>query len=556
MVSILFADLGTIHSAATDLELTLSELNKANFLASERTTLMPTAASDEVSASAATFFNSHAVEYQLISKQLSTFHAQFSQTLSRSAGLYATAEAANSLPLQGFEQALLDLVNAPTRALLGRPLIGNGADATSPGGRGGDGGLLYGNGGNGARGGPGQTGGSGGNAGLFGDGGSGGFGGNGVAGGSGGNGGLLVGNGGIGGNGGPAAVGINGGQPGLGGAGGTGGLLHGHTGAAGQAGTGGSTGGAGLFNPYVDVTLYPSANGYDFQSAASAGVKNATLAFIVADPNGAAAWGGLPAYSITGGSDIGFINNQIANMKSAGITGTLSFGGANGTDLAVYAAANGMTAAQLAQQYQSVMTTYDIYNIDFDVEGGMQTNSAAVTLQAQAITLAQEWGTTNGKNVRVSYTLPVMPTGLTADGLSVLQTAKTGGVNTSLVNIMAMDYGPSGIDMGDAAISAATATHSQLMTLYPTLSSQQAWQMLGVTPMIGLNDIQGETFTLSDAQDVTNFAIQNNVGQLAMWSLSRDVTGQLGVVAPNGSGIAQTPFEFSQIFGQFVTGLN
>lgn len=45
-------------------------------------------------------------------------------------------------------QAVLDVVNGPTQLLLGRPLIGDGANG-GPGQNGGDGGLLYGNGGNG-----------------------------------------------------------------------------------------------------------------------------------------------------------------------------------------------------------------------------------------------------------------------------------------------------------------------------------------------------------------------------------------------------------------------
>ncbi|WP_411550947.1 PGRS repeat-containing protein, partial [Mycobacterium shinjukuense] len=68
----------------------------------------------------------------------------------------------------------------------GRPLIGNGADGTSPGQAGGPGGWLYGNGGNGAPGAGGQPGGAGGAAGLIGNGGNGGAGGAGAAGGGGG----------------------------------------------------------------------------------------------------------------------------------------------------------------------------------------------------------------------------------------------------------------------------------------------------------------------------------------------------------------------------------
>src|SRR5262249_59709806 len=118
--------------------------------------------------------------------------------------------------------------------------------------------------------------------------------------------------------------------------------------------------------------------------------------------------------------------------------------------------------------------------------------------------------------------------------------------------IRGMDYyDPSVTTMGTAAINAATATHGQLMQLYPSLTSQQAWNMLGVTPLIGINDDPSEIFTLANAQQLTTFAQQNGIGELSMWELPRDQTGTLGSVdAVDGSGIVQTPFQFSKIFEQ------
>ena len=144
----------------------------------------------------------------------------------------------------------------------------------------------------------------------------------------------------------------------------------------------------------------------------------------------------------------------------------------------------------------------------------------------------------------------------------MLQIANTNGVVVSHVNVMAMDYG-NGFDqagnpgMGVYAIDAATATHAQLMQLYPGLTSQQAWNMVGVTPLIGINDDPSEIFSLANAQQLTTFAQQNGIGELSMWELSRDTasTGAtLGVAdGTTGSGIAQTAYEFSQILdGQLV----
>ena len=58
--------------------------------------------------------------------------------------------------------------------------------------------------------------------------------------------------------------------------------------------------------------------------------------------------------------------------------------------------------------------------------------------------------------LKISLTLPVLPEGLTGDGLNVVRAAKTAGVNLDLVNIMAMDYGRSAQDYGDLAIQAVS----------------------------------------------------------------------------------------------------
>lgn len=108
------------------------------------------AGADEVSAAVASLFSGHAQAYQTLGTQAAAFHERFIQALSTAAGAYGSAEAANASPLQ---QAL-NVINAPTQTLLGRPLIGNGTNgAPGTGQAGGPGGLLYGNGGNGGSGG-------------------------------------------------------------------------------------------------------------------------------------------------------------------------------------------------------------------------------------------------------------------------------------------------------------------------------------------------------------------------------------------------------------------
>src|ERR1700678_2863143 len=146
-----------VASAASDLAGIGSMIGEAHATAAASTTAVLPAAADEVSAAIAALFSGHAQGFQALGAQAATFHAQFVQLMNAGAGSYAGAEAANASPLQAVEQQVLGVINAPTQVLLGRPLIGNGANgAPGTGANGGGGGGLIGDGGSrrGGRGGP------------------------------------------------------------------------------------------------------------------------------------------------------------------------------------------------------------------------------------------------------------------------------------------------------------------------------------------------------------------------------------------------------------------
>jgi hypothetical protein len=201
-MSVVIAAPEFVVAAATDLADIGSMISSANTAASIPTSNVLAAAEDEVSTALASLFGAHGQAYQTLSAQAAQFHQEFVQLMNAGAARYAGAEAANANPLQTLEQDLLGVINAPTEALLGRPLIGNGANGATLGADGQEGGLLWGNGGNGADGGLDQNGGNGGAAGLFGNGGAGGDAGLAAGGGNGGAGGVIFGNGGHGGTGG------------------------------------------------------------------------------------------------------------------------------------------------------------------------------------------------------------------------------------------------------------------------------------------------------------------------------------------------------------------
>ncbi|MEB4244143.1 PE family protein, partial [Mycobacterium ulcerans] len=135
--------------ATTELSSIGSALTAANAAAAVPTTGVLAAGADDVSAAVASLFAGHAQAYQSLGGQVAAFHQQFLEGLRGASGAYVAAEAANVWPLQD----LLGLINAPTQALLGRPLIGNGTNGTAANPNGGVGGLLIGNGGAGGAGG-------------------------------------------------------------------------------------------------------------------------------------------------------------------------------------------------------------------------------------------------------------------------------------------------------------------------------------------------------------------------------------------------------------------
>ena len=131
-----------LGAASADLTGIGSTISAANAAAAASTTGIAAAAGDEVSAAVAALFGTYAQDYQALSAQTTLFHEQFAQALTSGAGAYAAAEAANASPLQTLEQDVLGAINAPTNAVLGRPLIGNGGNGAAgtghAGGAGGD----------------------------------------------------------------------------------------------------------------------------------------------------------------------------------------------------------------------------------------------------------------------------------------------------------------------------------------------------------------------------------------------------------------------------------
>ncbi|WP_330355706.1 chitinase [Streptomyces chartreusis] len=269
-----------------------------------------------------------------------------------------------------------------------------------------------------------------------------------------------------------------------------------------EASPSGSAASGTSYAPYVSATE-ASAN----DSAGSPATYN--LAFVIADGSDCTPkWNGTTALSDAA------VKSRISKLTQGGASVRVSFGGASGKELA----ASCDSASELARAYGKALDAAGSAQADFDVEGEQLTDSDSVDLRSEAIALLQK----ERGDLEVSFTLPVMPSGLDDDSVALLESANEHDVQVSTVNIMTMNYGESyDGDMGDYALASAKATHSQLKEIFGT-SDATAWKAMALTSMLGTNDVDNETFTLDDAAQVREFADEKGIGWVSMWATFRD----------------------------------
>ncbi|MER5598845.1 chitinase [Streptomyces sp. NPDC002265] len=287
------------------------------------------------------------------------------------------------------------------------------------------------------------------------------------------------------------------------------------------------------YEPYVSAEE-ASAN----DSAGSPTTYN--LAFVISDGSSCTPkWNGTTAIG-----DLG-VKSRIAKLTKSGARVRVSFGGASGKELASVCD----SASELADAYSQALDAAGATLADFDVEGTQLADSGSVALRSRAIAELQK----DRPGLRVSFTLPVMPSGLDADGLALLKSANKYDVQVSVVNIMTMNYGESyTADMGDYALTSAKATHAQLKEVFG-LSDAAAWRGMALTSMLGVNDVAGETFSLSDAAQVRTFAEEKQIAWVSMWSTFRDQQCEDGRAAQDDaatdcSGVKQSSGAFAEAF--------
>jgi chitinase len=308
-----------------------------------------------------------------------------------------------------------------------------------------------------------------------------------------------------------------------------------------------------VYSPYVDVTNTPT---YPFQLPSSNPVSSVYLAFVVSDTEEPCtpSWGTF--YTLDSAEQGLDLDARTAQLRSQGGSVMISYGGEANTELAV----DCTDPAKLEQAYLEPVQRYHAKAIDLDIEGANLADTAANARRATAIAAVQKKLAAEKKPLKVWMTLPVSSHGLTAEGIATVQAMLKGGVTLAGVNAMTMDFGEgegAAHDMLGTIERALDATQLQVQTLWRDAglasSASAAWGHIGVTPMLGVNDVTSERFTTKDARGLAEFVNKRGIPRVSAWSLNRDsqcggAFAKTGELSNTCSGVVQKPLEFTNIF--------
>jgi chitinase len=310
-----------------------------------------------------------------------------------------------------------------------------------------------------------------------------------------------------------------------------------------------------VYSPYVDVTQTPT---YPFQLPSSNPVSSIYLAFVVSDSEDPCtpSWGTY--YTLEGAEQGLDLDARTAQLRSQGGTVMISYGGQANTELAV----DCTDPAKLQQAYLEPIQRYHAKAIDLDIEGSNLADSAANGRRATAIAAIQEKLAGEKKPFKVWMTLPAAGSGLTAEGIAAVRAMLKAGVTLAGVNAMTMDFAPgegAAHDMIGTIERSLDATQLQVQSLWRAAglpsSAGNTWGHVGVTPMLGVNDVTSQRFTTKDARELTKFVKARGIPRVSAWSLNRDsqcggAFARVGELSNTCSGVEQKPLEFTHIFSE------
>jgi len=303
-----------------------------------------------------------------------------------------------------------------------------------------------------------------------------------------------------------------------------------------------------IFAPY----MFTGA-GDHFQLTAgndACGLKYYTLAFIIAQQSGRGhdiAYQLIPAWYGSVPVDTGAYHDQIDALRRRGGDVIVSFGGEAGKELANLI----QDPAQLEAAYQKVIDQYRLTWLDFDIEGHSLNRAQADTERRNTVLASLQ---KKNPGLRISFTLPVNPDGLSASSLALLADAVQKGVRIRSVNLMVMYFGKTFIHQGcseaELAIASARRAHEQLQPLAHAVP-------IGLCPRIGENGSAAEIFTPADARALLAFATQTPwITSLHYWLVNEDARPRpyyKSASDPTSVPPPPAPWTFAKIFLPFTS---
>ncbi len=217
-----------------------------------------------------------------------------------------------------------------------------------------------------------------------------------------------------------------------------------------------------------------------------------------------------------------------ANVASAPTEYIISTGGAEG----VFTCSSDAGMERFVTRYMSPR----LVGFDFDIEASQ--SLAQIDSLIKRVRYVQR----KFPKLRYSFTVATHAASdgshhsLSKTGETVLAALRRHGVRDFVLNLMVMDYGPASTqacvvrdgrcDMGASAIQAARNVERK----YKVPLSQ-----IALTPMIGVNDVVENVFTLTDAEATAQAVRKLGMAGLHFWSLDRDKPCSAPITGADGN---------------------
>lgn len=225
-------------------------------------------------------------------------------------------------------------------------------------------------------------------------------------------------------------------------------------------------------------------------------------------------WGGQPGQAVAEANVNAFVKAKAGYIVSTGGQG------------GVFTCATDAGMERFVQRYQSKQ----LIGFDFDIEAGQTPEQIASMAQRIAHVQKQKQKQKEKQKQRFSFTIATHAASdgsrrsLNALGESVLAAVRQHGVKDWVINLMVMDYGPAAndvcvvrngrCDMAASALQAARNVHEKYGVPYAQIE---------LTPMIGVNDVVENVFTVADAAAVAKGVRELGLAGLHWWSADRDM---------------------------------